>query len=230
MAIILYEIIINAKKTIKKCYDITVMDKREKQINSKVVYDGKVIHVTKDDVMCPNGMTSLREIVHHRGGVTILYQVDNKFILERQFRYALDEEIIEMPAGKLEEGETPLEAAKRELLEETGYRPLEMVHLGDSYPTPGYSSEVIHLYYCPKAVKEERHLDKDENIDLLYLTLDEIEKLIADNTIKDSKTVAAIYLYKAKIKEKVDQCPPFLLYWSEAAFVSTTPWAEIVTW
>ena len=74
-----------------------------------------------------------------------------------------------------------------------------MIHLGDSYPTPGYSSEVIHLYYCPKAVKEERHLDKDENIDLIYLSLEEIEELIERNVIKDSKSVAAIYLYKKKI-------------------------------
>ena len=104
-----------------------------------------------------------------------------------------------MPAGKLEEGEIPLEAAKRELLEETGYRPLEMIHLGDSYPTPGYSSEVIHLYYCPKAVKEERHLDNDEEIELIYLSTQEIEQLIKDNIIKDSKTVAAISLYKLKV-------------------------------
>ena len=75
-----------------------------------------------------------------------------------------------------------------------------MVHLGDSYPTPGYSSEVIHLYYCPKAVKEERHLDKDEDIELIYLTLEEIEQMIADGKIKDSKTVAAIFLYKTKAK------------------------------
>ena len=129
----------------------------------------------------------------------ILFQVNGKFIFERQYRYAMQEEIIEMPAGKLEEGETPLEAAKRELLEETGYRPLEMIHLGDSYPTVGYSSEVIHLYYCPNAIKEERHLDSDENIDLIYLSLEEIDKMIADNTIKDSKSVAAIYLYKSKI-------------------------------
>ena len=174
------------------------MDKEEKKLSSKVVYDGKVIKVSKDDVLCPNGLESMREIVHHRGGVGILFKVEDKFIFEKQFRYALGEEIIEMPAGKLEEGEIPLEAAKRELLEETGYRPLEMIHLGDSYPTPGYSSEIIHLYYCPKAVKEERHLDRDENIDLIYLTLDEIEKLIAENAIKDSKTIAAIYLYKSK--------------------------------
>ena len=175
------------------------MDKTEKTIKKETIYDGKVIHVTKDEVMCPNGEKAIREIVHHRGGVGILFQVNGKFIFERQYRYAMQEEIIEMPAGKLEEGESPLEAAKRELLEETGYRPLEMIHLGDSYPTVGYSSEVIHLYYCPNAIKEERHLDSDENIDLIYLSLEEIEKMIADNTIKDSKSVAAIYLYKSKI-------------------------------
>ena len=176
------------------------MSKEEKKLTSEPVYDGRVIKVSKDTVLCPNGQESIREIVHHRGGVAILFKVDDKFIFEKQYRYALNEEIIEMPAGKLEEGEIPLEAAKRELLEETGYRPLEMIHLGDSYPTPGYSSEIIHLYYCPKAVKEERHLDKDEDIDLIYLTLEEIDKMIRDNIIKDSKTVAAISLFKAKIK------------------------------
>ena len=175
------------------------MDKEEKKLSSEVVYEGRIFTVTKDDVMCPNGQKATREIVHHRGGVAILFKVDDKFIFEKQYRYALQEEIIEMPAGKLEKGEVPLEAAKRELLEETGYRPLEMIHLGDSYPTPGYSKEVIHLYYCPKAVKEVRHLDSDENIELIYLTLEEIEKMIADGTIKDSKTVAAIFLYKSRI-------------------------------
>ena len=178
------------------------MDKKERTISSTPIYDGNVIKVRKDEVACPNGMKAVREIVTHRGGVGILFKVEDKFIFEKQYRYALNEEIIEMPAGKLEEGEIPLEAAKRELLEETGYRPLEMIHLGDSYPTPGYSSEVIHLYYCPNAIKEERHLDKDENIDLIYLTLEEIEKLIADSTIKDSKTVAAIFLYKQKLLNK----------------------------
>ena len=175
------------------------MDKTEKTIKKEHIYQGRVINLTKDEVLCPNGQTSLREIVHHRGGVGVLFKVDDEFIFEKQYRYALGKEIIEMPAGKLEEGEIPLEAAKRELLEETGYRPLEMIHLGDSYPTPGYSTEVIHLYYCPKAVKEERHLDNDECIDLIFLSLEEIEKMIADGDIKDSKTVAAIFLYKEKI-------------------------------
>ena len=175
------------------------MEKIEKTLKVEKIYDGKVIKVTKEEVLCPNQEKSIREIVHHRGGVGILFQVNGKFIFEKQYRYAMNEEIIEMPAGKLEEGEIPLEAAKRELLEETGYRPLEMIHLGDNYPTPGYSTEVIHLYYCPKANKEERHLDSDECIDLIYLSLEEVEKLIQENKIKDSKSIAAIYLYKTKI-------------------------------
>ena len=74
-----------------------------------------------------------------------------------------------------------------------------MIFLGDMYPTVGYSNEVIHLYYCEKAQKEERHLDNDEMIDLFLLSMEEIEQMIANNEIKDSKTIAAVYLYKTKI-------------------------------
>ncbi len=171
----------------------------EKKLSSELIYDGKVIKVSKDQVLCPNGNESMREIVHHRGGVGILFKLGDKFVFEKQYRYAFNEEIIEIPAGKLEEGEIPLPAAERELLEETGYRPLEMIFLGDMYPTVGYSNEVIHLFYCEKAIKEERHLDNDECIDLFMLSMEEIDELIASNKIKDSKSIAAIYLYKAKI-------------------------------
>ena len=175
------------------------MDKKEKTLSSQKIYQGKVINVRKDEVLCPNGLTSLREIVSHHGGVGILIKVDDQFIIEKQYRYAFDEEMYELPAGKLEEDEDPLEAAKRELLEETGYRPLEMIHLGDMYPTCGYSNEVIHLYYCPKYVKEERHLDNDEFIDLVFLTIEEIETLIKKGQIKDSKLLSVLTLYKEKI-------------------------------
>lgn len=175
------------------------MDKVEKKLVSQSIYEGRVIKVSKDEVLCPNGNTSIREIVHHRGGVGILFKLNDKFVLEKQYRYAFNEEIIEIPAGKLEEGEIPLPAAEREMLEETGYRPLKMVFLGDMYPTVGYSNEVIHLYYCDTAKKEERHLDNDEVIDLFTLSYEEIEQLIAENKIKDSKTIAAFYLYKIKI-------------------------------
>ena len=175
------------------------MDKKEKTIKSETIYDGRIITVKKDEVLCPNGEKSIREVVTHHGGVGILIKIDDKFIIEKQYRYALDEELYELPAGKLEKGEEPLEAAKRECLEETGYRPLEMIHLGDMSPTCGYSTEIIHFYYCPKSIKETRHLDSDEVIDLMYLSLEEIEQLIKENKIIDSKILAVLTLYKNKI-------------------------------
>ena len=176
------------------------MDKKEKTVKSEQIYDGKVIKVRRDTVICPNGLSSIREIVSHHGGVGILIKVDDKFIIERQYRYAFDEEMYELPAGKLEDNENdPLEAAKREMLEETGYRPLEIIHLGDMYPTCGYSNEIIHLYYSDKHIKEERHLDSDEFIDLMFVSLDELEQMIKDGLIKDSKILSAFSLYKTKI-------------------------------
>lgn len=175
------------------------MDKKEITIHSEQIYKGHVVSLKKDTVLCPNGEQSLREIITHRGGVAILVKVDDKFIIEKQFRYALGKEIYELPAGKLEADEEPLEAAKRECLEETGYKPLEMIHLGDMSPTCGYSTEIIHFYYCPKSVKAERHLDSDEVIDLMYLSLEEIEQMIKEDQIIDSKILAVLSLYKNKI-------------------------------
>ncbi len=175
------------------------MDKKERTIHSEQIYKGHVVSLKKDTVLCPNGEQSIREIVTHRGGVAILIKVDDKFIIEKQYRYALDQEIYELPAGKLEEGEVPIEAAKRECLEETGYKPLEMIHLGDMSPTCGYSSEIIHFYYCPKSVKAERHLDSDEVIDIMYMSLKEIEALIKEDKIVDSKILAVLSLYRNKI-------------------------------
>ena len=175
------------------------MDKKEITIHSEQIYKGHVVSLKKDTVLCPNGEQSLREIITHRGGVGILVKVDDKFIIEKQFRYALGKEIYELPAGKLEADEEPLEAAKRECLEETGYKPLEMIHLGDMSPTCGYSTEIIHFYYCPKSIKAERHLDSDEVIDLMYLSLEEIEQMIKNDQIIDSKILAVLTLYKNKI-------------------------------
>ena len=175
------------------------MDKKEITIHSEQIYKGHVVSLKKDTVLCPNGEQSLREIITHRGGVGILIKADDKFIIEKQFRYALGKEIYELPAGKLEADEEPLEAAKRECLEETGYKPLEMIHLGDMSPTCGYSTEIIHFYYCPKSVKQERHLDSDEVIDLMYLSLEEIEQMIKEDQIIDSKILAVLTLYKNKI-------------------------------
>ena len=169
--------------------------KEEKTISTEVIYDGKVVNLTKDEVLCPNGEKSIREVINHRGGVCILGFVDNKVIIEKQFRYSYKEEIYELPAGKLEKGENPLEAAIREFEEETGYKPLEMISLGSLYPSCGYTNEIIYLYYAKRITLGKRHLDSDEMIDIELLPLEEIIKMIDQNIIKDAKTICLIDRY-----------------------------------
>ncbi len=175
------------------------MDMREKKIDGKVIFEGHVIKVEFDDVLCPNGNKSKREIVRHNGGAAILCVTDdNKILLERQYRYAYDEVIYEIPAGKLEKGENPYSAAMRELEEETGYKADELVHLTDIYPTCGYSSEVIHLYLAENTKKTHTHFDDDEIIETYLFTIDEIKSMILNGEIKDAKTIAAFTYYLMK--------------------------------
>lgn len=171
------------------------MKKREISLNKNTIFKGNVITVNNDLVKCPNGNKAYREIVYHHGGVGVLAVINNKIIIERQYRYAYDEEIIEIPAGKLEINEDPYEAGKRELLEETGYFAKELIHLGNIYPTCGYSNEIIHLFLATSIEKQKRHLDEDEVIDFEFMELDEAIKLISNGKIKDAKTICAIHYY-----------------------------------
>ncbi len=122
------------------------MDQKEIKISGKVVYEGKVVTLKVDTVLCPNGNESKREIVTHNGGAAVLLVLDGKILLERQFRYAYNEIIYEIPAGKLEKNENPRSAAIRELEEETGYIAKNIIDLGSIYPSVGYTDEIIYLY------------------------------------------------------------------------------------
>lgn len=175
---------------------------RETKINGEVVFEGKILKVEKDKVLCPNGNESYREVVRHNGGAAILcITKDNKIILEKQFRYAYDEILFEIPAGKLEKGENPYDAAMRELEEETGYKTDKLESLGVMYPTCGYSSEKIYLYLANNLEKGHMHLDDDECIELYEFTIDEIKNMIIENKIKDAKTIVAFSNYLLKYKK-----------------------------
>ena len=168
----------------------------EQTLDSRLIFDGKVIRVTLDTVRLENGDTSMREVVHHHGGACIMPVTDQgEVYLVRQFRYALGEEMWELPAGKLEAGEDPFEAAKRELEEECGVTADEYIPLGCIYPTVGYDSEKIHIWIAHGLHATRQHLDEDEFLDVHKLPFDQVLQMVLDNTIRDSKTVAAVLRY-----------------------------------
>lgn len=171
------------------------MNEKELKINSTKIYDGKVVDLYIDDVLCPNGNKAKREVVRHHGGVCILGFIDNCVVMEKQYRYSYDEFILELPAGKLEPGENPLEAGIREFEEETGYKPLHMIDLGEMYPSCGYCDEKIYLYFADKITKTHNHLDEDEFLEIILMPLDEVLTKIKNNEIKDAKTICLIQKY-----------------------------------
>lgn len=165
----------------------------EKQLTSQEIFNGRVFRVTVDTVELEDGGTGLREIVHHNGGACVLALTEDGCVyLVRQYRYALGEEIWELPAGKLEAGEDPFEAAKRELEEECGVRADEYIDLGILYPTVGYDSEKIYMWAARGLHTAAQHLDEGEFLDVVKMPFDEALKLVMDGTIRDSKTVAGI--------------------------------------
>lgn len=176
------------------------MKYEEKCIKENTFYKGRVLSFHNDEVECSNGAKSNREYVKHPGGVTILAIKDDKVLLVKQFRYPYQEEILELPAGKLEKNEAPLNAAYRELEEETGYKTNNLVSLGYIYPTVGYSNEVLHLFYATELIKSETHFDFDEEMDLYEYTVEEVNQMILSGQIVDAKTICAFYKYKEVIK------------------------------
>ncbi len=174
----------------------------EKKLNSKTIYEGKVVKLTVDDVLCNNDINSVREVVHHNGGAAVLVVVDNKVLLVKQFRYPFGREIYEIPAGKLEKNEDPLIAAKRELEEETGYIANNITDLGEMYPTVGFCNEVIKLFLTTDIKKGHLNLDHDEFIEIEFIDIDIVNEMIMKNEINDSKTICALYKYSL-ISEKI---------------------------
>lgn len=123
------------------------MDLTERQLSRETIYEGKILHIYRDDVLLPNGRTSVREVADHPGGVAIVALDENDNVLTvKQYRYVFSRVLEEIPAGKLERGEDPDEAALRELREETGATPKRMTNLGKLLVSPGCYSEVLHLY------------------------------------------------------------------------------------
>lgn len=165
---------------------------KETQISTKRIYEGKVINVRVDQAEV-NHCQVVREMVEHPGGVAVLAMDENQEIFcVTQYRYAQGKEMLELPAGKLERGEDPLETGKRELIEETGYKAENWLFLGEFVPTGAYLEEKIYMYFASELSYVGQHFDEDEYIELSKHTLEELIEMILEQRIVDGKTIAMV--------------------------------------
>jgi len=165
----------------------------EKFISTERLLDGKIVKVKRDIVMSPKG-ECFREVVEHPGGVVILpFLDDENIILIEQWRYPVGKAIIELPAGKLEYGEDPFEAAKRELTEETGYVADKWEDLGYIHTTPGFCDEKLYLYKASGLTYKETNFDEFEVVENRITPLNEALEMIKTGEIIDSKTICALF-------------------------------------
>lgn len=170
------------------------MNFEEKTLDSKVVYEGKVVTVIRDDVEVADGHKSFREVVLHSGGVVVAALKDNNTILLiKQYRYPLKKVNLELPAGKLEIGENPDEACKRELEEETGYQAKQWQSLGFINTTPGICTEKLYLYLAKDLEFVGEHPDEGEILKCEEYNLSEVFKMINSGEINDAKTICTLF-------------------------------------
>ncbi|MBE6021279.1 MAG: NUDIX hydrolase [Clostridiales bacterium] len=169
-----------------------------KEITTKetVIYDGKIMTVKLHDVIA-NGIATKREIVH-KGGAVAIVPINNNgnVVTVRQYRIAVEEELLEIPAGLMDPGEEPLETAKRELKEETGYTAEKWTHMTEFYPTAGFCNEYIHIFLAEGLTPGETSFDETENIEMEEYSMEELLEMINTGEIHDGKTVAGIALAK----------------------------------
>lgn len=169
-------------------------DLREEQLSRRDIFSGHIFRVHVDEVRLPDGSTSSREVVDHNGGVCVAaVNEKGEIALVRQFRYAYGKTVTELPAGKLEKGENPDDAIRRELREEVGAEGKNWHSMGRLYPTPGYVSEVIHLYSCDISGDiGEQQLDEDEFLNVEFVPLCKAAEMVLSGEIEDSKSQTLI--------------------------------------
>lgn len=177
------------------------MEMREKTLSQEYHFKGHIMAARLDQVELPNGHTAAREVCEHLGGVGVLpIDKDGNIVLVRQYRYPYDEIMLEIPAGKLDHGddEDAADCGLRELKEETGCMAGRIVPLGCIYPSPGFLTEVVHLFAALDLTDGEMQPDEDEFVEVVRLPIAEVEAMAERNEIRDAKTLVA--LYRAKLK------------------------------
>jgi ADP-ribose pyrophosphatase len=177
-------------------------------LDSQVAFEGPLFRVMRDRIIEPGGRESKRDVIRHNGSVVILAvdagkrKRDPWIVVERQFRYAAGQFLWELPAGKLDGGEEPMEGAKRELAEETGYGARKWSHLIDYFASPGFLAESMKVFLAEGLIPGDAHPEEDEQIDFRLVRLSELLSLIDKGGIKDGKTLTTILLYARKLGVK----------------------------
>lgn len=165
----------------------------EKKIDSTSIYDGIIVKLFKDTVELPNGKEAYREVIRHPGAVCVIPITDDgDVVFVRQFRYPFNDEILELPAGKLDIGELPIDAAKRELSEETGVISSTLIPLGRFYSTPAIIDEVIYIYLATNLKFGEQSLDEDEFLEIERIPFSEAIDMVINDKLPDGKTQVGI--------------------------------------
>lgn len=169
----------------------------EKTISTERIYEGAILNLRRDKVTIHSGETSFREIIEHNGGaVAVPITSDGKIVMVRQYRKALEQAVLELPAGKIEKGEEPLATIIRELQEETGYSAGKVEFLTAFYPSVGYTNEVLYIYIATDLTPGETNYDEHEAMDILELEFDEAHNMVVTGEIQDAKTMLGILLAK----------------------------------
>lgn len=170
-----------------------MMEMFEKTLDTTPIYDGAIIKVQRDTIELPNGEKSFRELVVHNGAVCVVpITEDNMVYMVRQFRYPFKKVLLEVPAGKTDDGETPMQAAHRELEEEIGVKASELIDMGEIYPSVAFLTEVIHMYIARGFTPSKQQLDEDEFLEIVKMPFSEVVDLIIKGEITDGKTIASI--------------------------------------
>ena len=168
----------------------------EKTLSSQLIYDGRAVKLRVDTVQTANNRQTTREIVEHSDCVAIIaVDADSNILLVRQFRKAVDKELLEIPAGGIDPGEDPEATVRRELREETGYLPKKVEKLGGFYSAPGYCSEYLYLYLATELIPGQLYAEDTEEISLVRVPVSEIPNLLASGKICDAKSVAGLLTY-----------------------------------
>lgn len=174
----------------------------EKQITTETVYIGRIVNVRNDIAEIKNGKLVPREVVEHPGGVAVVAVNDHGYVMMvRQYRYPMEEELLEIPAGKLEYGEDHRDCAMRELSEETGCTAGKLIFLGSIYPSPGFSKEILYIYLATELVDGDMHLDEDEFLSVEAIQMDALVERIMAGEIKDGKTIIGILKAKKYLEQ-----------------------------